>query len=412
MTAQDGALLSAREAARHADRAASMRGGTTSEIAAGPVIWALCFVSFLGLQSIQFVGTLGVIGFLAPWAFILAPRFPSFVGWLIRDRLMLALPILATMSTLWSTNPSGSLRAGLEYGATVCIGIAAARCVSRRAILTSLMVAQAILTAASLLAARVPGTFGLFGSKNQLAAFAAMQLIISASYALSSKETWLFRGFAAVLAVEAFLGFVIGRSAGALVALLSAVAFVLSLRIEVGRRTWLYIVSLPLVLCGVVMISDIGWDTITIAGLQGLGKDATLTGRTDLWLAGWEQIREHFLLGTGYKAFWTPGNPVAERIWTQFGIFGKTGFHFHSTFVNTGVDLGIFGVFVLVVVLGLSIARDLTKFIGNKSPEETMTEMLFAFSFILMFVEEEFVDQFYVTTILLCLYWGLAKNDV
>jgi O-antigen ligase len=45
--------------------------------------------------------------------------------------------------------------------------------------------------------------------------------------------------------------------------------------------------------------------------LEALGKDATLTGRTDIWTAVLRQVAERPVLGHGFGAFWADkGGPV------------------------------------------------------------------------------------------------------
>jgi exopolysaccharide production protein ExoQ len=48
--------------------------------------------------------------------------------------------------------------------------------------------------------------------------------------------------------------------------------------------------------------------------LELLGKDPTLTGRSELWAYVWTDIYQKPLLGWGYAAFWTPTNPLALEI--------------------------------------------------------------------------------------------------
>ena len=49
---------------------------------------------------------------------------------------------------------------------------------------------------------------------------------------------------------------------------------------------------------------------------QYLGKDITLAGRTHIWSMCWPYIKDAFLLGYGYNAFWLAPSGPAE----QYGI--------------------------------------------------------------------------------------------
>ena len=54
--------------------------------------------------------------------------------------------------------------------------------------------------------------------------------------------------------------------------------------------------------------------------LSVFGKDATLTGRTDMWLATLDLIKQRPLLGWGYMATWVPTDPQTAAIHQQFRL--------------------------------------------------------------------------------------------
>jgi exopolysaccharide production protein ExoQ len=89
--------------------------------------------------------------------------------------------------------------------------------------------------------------------------------------------------------------------------------------------------------------------------LEALGRDPTLTGRTDAWPVMMEAVKNP-LLGTGYRMFWDiHGLEVQE----------KTGFPYpsaHSGYVETYLAGGMIGVGLLGLLLlgiGLKIAKGL-----------------------------------------------------
>jgi len=81
------------------------------------------------------------------------------------------------------------------------------------------------------------------------------------------------------------------------------------------------------------------------------GKDSTLTGRTYLWEQGWEAAQQFPILGYGYAAYWVQGFAEAERLWAEFYITTRTGFHFHNTYIETLVELGFVGVTLIAMVI-------------------------------------------------------------
>jgi exopolysaccharide production protein ExoQ len=408
-----GGVMTAREAGAYADRRRDDQSGGAA-VAAGRVVWTLCCLSFFGLQSIQLVGTPGAVLFLAPWVVVISTRLRNLSVWLWRDKFLLALPAFALLSALWSTDPTNTLRQGLEYVATICIGIAAARCVKPRTLWTALMLALALATGASIVFARLRGVsfgsggaVGIYGSKNQLASFSAILLLISMTFALTKAEDRFFRLLSLGIALEAVVGVILGRSAGTLVALMGSGLGAVAIRTSSKKLVPLFLIGIPVLCFGVWLVLDVGVDQIAGAALHGLGKDATLTGRTDLWAAGLREIQERPLLGIGYRGFWLPGNPVAERLWAMFGIFNKSGFHFHSTYINIGVEIGILGVIIFIFTIAILMSGVLLnpgRFAS--APEAMIAFLLFSFYMISTFVEEEFFDPFYISTIVLCLFRG------
>ena len=90
------------------------------------------------------------------------------------------------------------------------------------------------------------------------------------------------------------------------------------------------------------------WRASTLL-LGAFGKDSTLTGRTYLWAEGLAAAGAAPTFGTGYYAYWVQGFPEAERLWEEFYITSRSGFHFHNTYIEALVELGVVG-FALVAL--------------------------------------------------------------
>jgi O-antigen ligase len=80
-----------------------------------------------------------------------------------------------------------------------------------------------------------------------------------------------------------------------------------------------------------------------------LGRDPTLTGRTELWPALFPYILDRFWLGWGYAAFWQAGNEAALRIWS---LVEWPPPHSHNGLIEVALDFGIVGVGFALVMLG------------------------------------------------------------
>lgn len=312
--------------------------------------------------------SVGALLFLAMWALPIAARGPAVWGLCTRQPGLLALPLLALLSVLWSAYPGASARAGLQLLLTAVMGVLAARLLPARAFVSAMVCALALGAAACLVLGKsiidpMTGSaafVGIFAAKNSMAFFMALLAIFGAGAALDRGQALPFRllgGGALLLALPLL---VLARSAGALVTTALAVAMlwgsVLLGRMRPAERAVLMagalLVALPAVLLlGVLAVGGTLGEAISDFIVNVLGKDLTLTGRTELWAHAWAQIEQRPWLGLGYQAFWQQGNPWAEGLWRAFHIEGRSGFHFHNTFIDTAVTLGLGGALAIAWLL-------------------------------------------------------------
>jgi exopolysaccharide production protein ExoQ len=325
-------------------------------------------------------------------------------------------PGFAILSVLWSRDPAWSLRNSIEYLVTILIGIAAANCVNRRTLLNGLMIALTFVNTAGALYALYSGRLnisgledashgisGLFGSKNQLAGASCIQMLLALSFLFFDRNTAFQRIIFISIAILGFFDFYIGRSGGAFVSLLAAISMIgLIYLSNKSRFLALSIIVLGLLCVGAVL-AEIDLTDLSSRVLSGLGKDKTLTGRTDLWKVALDQIDDKPFTGDGYGAFWRPGNPKAEVLWAEFGIIDKIGFHFHNTYLQVGVDLGLFGVVILLGQVAYALLNSVRQCVGSTGALElTLTSaMIFFFSWSLL--EVEFIGPFLLSAMILCI---------
>ena len=85
--------------------------------------------------------------------------------------------------------------------------------------------------------------------------------------------------------------------------------------------------------------------------LDLFGKDATLTGRTELWEYAAATIGDRMWYGYGYGAFWQ----VSTRAQGIYAAIGWDAWHAHNGLLELGLNLGVIGIvlFLAGYVLGL-----------------------------------------------------------
>jgi exopolysaccharide production protein ExoQ len=89
--------------------------------------------------------------------------------------------------------------------------------------------------------------------------------------------------------------------------------------------------------------------------LEMIGKDPSLTGRTDLWAFVIGEISEKPLLGWGYFAFWSAANPAAEEISETLGWVVPQA---HNGLLEFLLNVGVVGtaLFVFILIRNMTLA--------------------------------------------------------
>ncbi|MFN6519448.1 MAG: O-antigen ligase family protein [Nostoc sp. CreGUA01] len=127
---------------------------------------------------------------------------------------------------------------------------------------------------------------------------------------------------------------------------------------------------------GTVSIAFYAW-FVTYADqiLGSVGKDTTLTGRSDLWPAVVEMIQKKPLLGYGYGAFWF-GSDTSGATYIQETV-GWTTPSAHNGFLDLWLALGLFGVLIFLVAFLINIFRAIYLIRLNKTSDNNVWLLIF-----------------------------------
>lgn len=274
---------------------------------------------------------------------------------LLGSPLLILLLLVTAASALWSVDPAATSRRLVAIGFTTLGGVAlAAR--FRWSSLAELIAAGFALMALGSLAVALavpdwgrmsetfPGAWrGLWLEKNNLggnmaAGFAAC--CGAAVLAPARRRLWIA---AAVLC----LGLVLtSTSKTALVVLaLSAGSLVF---VWLARRgpaagvamAWTALVGLALGAAVALFAADALFDL--------LGKDATLTGRTEIWDGIARVTAERTWRGFGYGAVWDNDDPYGPLAWITHYAGFKAG-HAHNGWMELWLNIGLAGVIVFAL---------------------------------------------------------------
>lgn len=311
-------------------------------------------------------------------------------------------------SAIWSDYISITLYAATQYATTVVCAIIIARVVP----LDTFMKGLALGCFFVLLPLFHTGSFsfyGLFGSKNMVGLYAQVGILASLLVFLVTEKdnhkTLLF--FVLMPALLSAICLILSHSATSIISTI-LVLFVFLGSYFLGRmnqaiRPLIAFLALFFVLvCGMLIYAF----RIDVLGeiLELAGKDRTLTGRTEIWQAGIEAALHQPILGTGYGAFWVPGQPVAEEIWDKFFISGKTGFHFHNLFIQAYTELGLIGVALMIIMVMVYILKSIGLIIRHGVTFSGIMTLGLSFFFLSRAFSE--VDVFFPYTIGTILFYS------
>lgn len=106
----------------------------------------------------------------------------------------------------------------------------------------------------------------------------------------------------------------------------------------------------PVLVCGVIGFAALEF-TLGIADtiLALLGRDSSLTNRTDLW-AVVRSMETNAVVGAGFMSFWS--GPRMSAIWAQIG---NGVVQAHNGYLEQYLNLGYAGVFIIVALMASSI---------------------------------------------------------
>jgi O-antigen ligase len=270
------------------------------------------------------------------------------------------LPLMATFSFLWSDFPEDSLRKGIATIQTSYFGLYFASRFSLKQQLQLLTWTLGIVAVVSLLfcfafrgaaieAGANAGAFrGPFTQKNLLARISVLGAIIFIISALENprRKLLLWSGF--IVNVLLILMTTSKTALLLLMMILVLLPFYKTLR-------WKTTITVPIIITIILIGGSIATVVLTNweSSLGAIGRDPTLSGRTNLWEAAIEKIGERPWLGYGYQGFWRD-NGGAVEIWLSEGYKPP---HAHNGFINIPLDLGLVGLFSFLSILAINYVR-------------------------------------------------------
>jgi exopolysaccharide production protein ExoQ len=360
----------------------------------GTAAVALSF--FVFAYSSKF-GQVSILAYYAVWLPLVVVDYRRVLGNYTRYLWIFAFGILAVLSSFWSDAMSVSLRASIQYMTHIVCALIAMRVISIKTLTRGALIGITIVLLYSLLFGTylfdaLDGTtsfVGAFSSKNQLGFYASLGVLFAAASVLVLRQRGLWLPIAGVAGLISAYSLLASQSATSAITTAAVVIMMAGLlplwALSPGNRKMLFFAAVGLGGLFVVAALQFGlFDAI----LGVFGKDTTLTGRTYLWQQGVEAAKRAPIFGVGYQGFWVPGFSDAERLWDDFFISGRSGFHFHNTYIEVVVENGFVGLILLVILLyGTLLGHLRSILMRNQDPQA-----LILFSLCVLFVVRSFVE--------------------
>lgn len=334
-----------------------------------------------GIAVVWFIVGTADVPFAAPLRYLCALYFVGVFGWYYRHFLPAALkvwpiflvPIWGASSFMWSEYPNSALRGGILQILTFVIIVVLAHRLTLPQLFRCLLISGIAMAVYAFIHPWRFEAGAQFGHKNPLSINMAITFAICLWAALDQKVPTWQRGLGAlfvpicafiVLNANSATGLVMMAFAGAAIAG-ARFAWVDLARVE-NLRIVLTIAAAATMLVGLLIVAGLPVGQVFSQFLAGLGKDATLTGRTDLWNFADIASDEKPWLGHGVMSFWQSDVGLAQTINAFSFKPAGTVFSFHNAFLEARVHIGYIGLSLFIFSVLWAVSRVVRQWIKNQ----------------------------------------------
>lgn len=281
----------------------------------------------------------------------------------LRLPFLMALLAIAAGSVAWSIDPALTQRRAIAVLMTSLSGLYIGTRYDWRTMLRVIGLVWITIAVISALVSLLNPTFGvhqelhagawrgMYYEKNQLGGHMATASLICGFLALMDLDWRRFWSGGFVLCAGLVL---MSTSTTALLAMTLGIAILcVALWMKRGQLTAIFSLWLGFVfvlIAGTVLLLS----PELVLGV--LGKDATLTGRTDIWSVAFDAIIQRPWLGYGYGAFWAPESEPAFWIREALQWDAPTA---HNAWIDVVLALGLVGLVCFLLNFVLTLGRAL-----------------------------------------------------
>ena len=319
-------------------------------------LWMVFLFSAIGGFNVVLTDQLEKVAWLAADITAFATVLGSSMLYIAKARQLWPLfswPFLALVSVMWSPAPGLTVYHAAQLFMTMLVGAVMQERLGMYRLVILLFITLTIGILASLVVVTLgqPYAFslkgewnGIFQHKNVLG-FSAVMLAYTGLVLV--RKYWLVVLPILVLAMTAVVG---ARPATSLLALCAVVAvipvvLILQLRFYSLAAAGSFFVAAAVLAAGCGLVGD---NNLVEGLLSALGRDNTLTGRSDLWDFGWQAFLTHPILGLGYKAYWV--SDATSAAYLRYFV-RQDLWYFHDNWLEVAVGTGLVGLAIFIAGL-------------------------------------------------------------
>ncbi len=339
----------------------------------------------LGIQIVLY-GTLALLAWPQRRRLLTAARSNP---WLV------AFVAFALLSCAWSEVPGFSARRWIWASATAAFGVYFGTVFTIReqiALLRRALLAGAFLSIALVIASPAHGIDhgvhagawrGVFATKNSLGHVMALGALVTIAgmrlRRYSTSQVLSLVLFTALLALSRSM-------TGAIT--LTVTLLVLFLIPMLRKKRGLLMAGLVGLIggsCAVLFrLADVG------SMLAALGRDSSLSGRTELWSSVYSEVLKHPWSGWGFSGFWLGWHGPSANVWAQVGWAPP---HAHNGYLDLWLQIGAIGLGLFLVTVGTTLWHGLDNLRSSRSLEQVWPLCYVVFLLLYNFTETAVLKQ-------------------
>lgn len=299
---------------------------------------------------------------------------------------------LAVLSAGWSVAPTLTLRRSVALLGTTAFGLYLAARFSRREVLILLLSALGISAVLSLAFALVLPSYGIVNGwrgvylhKNSLGRVMALGVTLWLPLMIFDRRYPIIAPVFLSVSVALLL---LSNSTSSWVVCVAVIACLPVLRL---LRSHAGVVGAMLMGIGIAVPVGAIWLAGNAQAIFALfGRDATLTGRTEVWRLVWERIAERPWLGYGYSAFWRGDTGPSGRL---IAVLDEVFSSAHQGLLDLWLDLGLAGILLFANSFILSSRRAYASLRREPGVDGTFPALFLIFLLISNLTESNILTQ-------------------